>query len=196
VTLSRIHHNLLWFAVHSICPPDQKAAIQNALNETFSAVVRINFEDSQDAICGIELPANGQKVAWSISSYLGELRKKVSDLADPQSPPTIKDTPKPDTAAYIILDLATAAENLQGADHVNAWEDWGAGHNVETDSSGNQTGATFIGWVVSSPIRPASIQTPRPTSSSPSAAIRSSPRARQSKKRHGAGAQSIGYPVK
>ena len=67
-------------------PADQKAAIQNALNETFSAVVRIKFEDSQDAICGIELTANGQKVAWSISSYLTELSKKVSDLVDAQSP--------------------------------------------------------------------------------------------------------------
>jgi len=79
-------------------PPDQKAAIQNALNETFSAVVRIKFEDSQEVICGIELTANGQKVAWSISSYLAELSKKVSDLVDVQAPATIKSSPKPDTA--------------------------------------------------------------------------------------------------
>jgi F-type H+-transporting ATPase subunit b len=79
-------------------PPDQKAAIQNALNETFSAVVRIEFEDSQDVICGIELTANGQKVAWSISSYLTGLSNKVSNLVDAQSPPAIKATPKPDTA--------------------------------------------------------------------------------------------------
>jgi F-type H+-transporting ATPase subunit b len=79
-------------------PTDQKAAIQNALNETFSAVVRIKFEDSQDVICGIELTANGQKVAWSISSYLAELSKKVSNLVEIESSPAIKATPKPDTA--------------------------------------------------------------------------------------------------
>jgi F-type H+-transporting ATPase subunit b len=79
-------------------PATQKAAIQNALNETFSAVVPIKFEDSQDAICGIELTANGQKVAWSISSYLTELSKKVSGLAEAQSTPAIKTTPKPDAA--------------------------------------------------------------------------------------------------
>jgi len=79
-------------------PADQRAAIQNALNETFSAVVRIKFEDSQDVICGIELTANGQKVAWSISSYLTGLSKKVSDLVDTQSPPASKATPKPETA--------------------------------------------------------------------------------------------------
>ena len=79
-------------------PPDQRTAIQNALNETFSAVVRIKFEDSQDAICGIELTANGQKVAWSISSYLTGLSKKVSDLVDAQSLQAIKSSPKPETA--------------------------------------------------------------------------------------------------
>ena len=79
-------------------PADQRAAIQNALNETFSAVVRIKFEDSQDVICGIELTVSGQKVAWSISSYLAEFSKKVSDLVDAQSPPAIKSAPKPDTA--------------------------------------------------------------------------------------------------
>jgi F-type H+-transporting ATPase subunit b len=79
-------------------PADQKAAIQNALNETFSAVVRIKFENSQDAICGIELTANGQKVAWSISNYLAELSKKLNDLVDTQSPATIKATPKPEIA--------------------------------------------------------------------------------------------------
>jgi F-type H+-transporting ATPase subunit b len=79
-------------------PADQRAAIQNALNETFSAVVRIKFEESQDVICGIELTANGQKVAWSISSYLNGLSKKVSDLVDTQSPPASKAAPKPETA--------------------------------------------------------------------------------------------------
>jgi F-type H+-transporting ATPase subunit b len=79
-------------------PPDQRAAIQNALNETFSAVVRIKFEDSQDTICGIELTANGQKVEWSISSYLTGLSKKVSDLVDAQSLQATKSAPKPETA--------------------------------------------------------------------------------------------------
>jgi F-type H+-transporting ATPase subunit b len=79
-------------------PPDQRAAIQNALNETFSAVVRIKFEDSQDAICGIELTANGQKVGWSISSYLTGLSNKVSNLVDAQSTAAIKIPPKQEAA--------------------------------------------------------------------------------------------------
>ena len=91
-------------------PPDQRAAIQNALNETFSAVVRIKFEDSEEAICGIELTADGQKVAWSISSYLTELNKKVGSLVDTQSPPAGKDTNKPETVATPKPDTANAPE--------------------------------------------------------------------------------------
>ena len=81
-----------------VLPADQRAAIQNALNESFSAAVRIKFEDSQEVICGIELTVNGQKVAWSISSYLAELSKNVSELVDRQAPETIKSPPKADTA--------------------------------------------------------------------------------------------------
>jgi F-type H+-transporting ATPase subunit b len=91
-------------------PTDQKAAIQNALNETFSAVVRIKFEESQDAICGIELSANGQKVAWSISSYLAGLSKKVGDLVGEKSPAAVNDTKKSETVATPKPETAKAAE--------------------------------------------------------------------------------------
>jgi F-type H+-transporting ATPase subunit b len=89
-------------------PADQKAAIQNALNETFSAEIRIKFEDSQDAICGIELTANGQKLAWSISSYLDGLSTKISDLVVTQSPPAIENMNKPETVASQKPDTAKA----------------------------------------------------------------------------------------
>jgi F-type H+-transporting ATPase subunit b len=58
----------------------QRAAVQNALNETFSAEIHIRFETSPDLISGIELTANGQKVAWSIADYLASLRKGVDEL--------------------------------------------------------------------------------------------------------------------
>ena len=46
-----------------------------------------------------------------------------------------------DTSAIIIVDLATSVENFRGADHVNAWEDWDQGHNVNADPAG------FISWI-------------------------------------------------
>ena len=61
-------------------PAEQKATIQNALNETFSAEIRLRFETAPDAICGIELTANGQKLAWSIADYLTSLDRKVGAL--------------------------------------------------------------------------------------------------------------------
>ncbi|MBE0545137.1 MAG: F0F1 ATP synthase subunit delta [Verrucomicrobia bacterium] len=61
-------------------PADQRTAIQNALNETFSAEVRVRFETEPDLVSGIELSANGQKVAWSISDYLSSLEKGVGEL--------------------------------------------------------------------------------------------------------------------
>ncbi len=61
-------------------PADQRAAVQNALNETFSADIRIRFETAPDQISGIELSTNGQKVAWSIGDYLASLEKSVNEL--------------------------------------------------------------------------------------------------------------------
>jgi F-type H+-transporting ATPase subunit b len=61
-------------------PADQRATIQNALNEAFSADVRVRFESAPDRVCGIELTANGQKIGWSIAEYLTSLSRKVGAL--------------------------------------------------------------------------------------------------------------------
>jgi F-type H+-transporting ATPase subunit b len=71
-------------------PAEQKVAIQNALNETFSADLRIQFETAPDAVCGIELTSNGQKIAWSIVDYLASLDQKVGVLLDTESPSAAK----------------------------------------------------------------------------------------------------------
>ena len=75
----------------------QRAAIQNAVNETFSADVRLQFESTPDLISGIELSANGQKVAWSIAGYLTALEKSVGELMQAQAKPAAAE-PKPEAA--------------------------------------------------------------------------------------------------
>jgi F-type H+-transporting ATPase subunit b len=88
-------------------PADQRIAIQKALRETFSANVQIRFETSVDLISGIELSANGQKVAWSIADYLASLEKGVADLLQRDDRPrpkaatnsAAKAAPKSKTAA-------------------------------------------------------------------------------------------------
>ena len=93
-------------------PAEQRAAIQNALNETFSAAIRIRFETAPELVGGIELTANGQKVAWSIAGYLASLEKNVDELlsdqkdkgtreASAQPNPVAKTVPLPDTRKAI-----------------------------------------------------------------------------------------------
>ena len=77
-------------------PAEQRAAIQNALNETFSAEIDVRFETAPDLISGIELTTNGQKVAWSIADYLASLEKKVGELLKEKNKAEVKATPKPE----------------------------------------------------------------------------------------------------
>ena len=76
-------------------PTEQRTAIQNALNETFSTEVRIRFETAPDLVGGIELTANGQKVAWSIADYLTSLEKGVGELLKEKDKPEASPEPKP-----------------------------------------------------------------------------------------------------
>ena len=88
-------------------PAEQRAAIQNALNETFSADpstplrtgIHVRFETAPDLISGIELTTNGQKVAWSIADYLASLEKGVEELLKEKVKPEAKAEPKPETKA-------------------------------------------------------------------------------------------------
>ena len=59
---------------------DQRMAIQNALNEIFSAEISIRFETDANLISGIELTTNGQKLSWSISDYLLSLENSVGEI--------------------------------------------------------------------------------------------------------------------
>jgi F-type H+-transporting ATPase subunit b len=105
-------------------PAEQRAAIQNALNETFSAEIHIRFETAPDLISGIELITNGQKVAWSIADYIASLEKGVGEL--------LKEKDKREAKAKTQLDLtpqiAERAYELyeqQGRKSDSATQNWG-----------------------------------------------------------------------
>jgi F-type H+-transporting ATPase subunit b len=80
-------------------PAEQRTAIQNALNEIFSAEIHVRFETAPDVISGIELTTNGQKVAWSIADYLASMEKGVDELLKEKDKPTAKAELKPETKA-------------------------------------------------------------------------------------------------
>lgn len=61
-------------------PVAERTAIQTALNETFALQVPVRFETAPELVSGIELTANGQKVAWSIAEYLGSLQEGIGEI--------------------------------------------------------------------------------------------------------------------
>jgi len=77
-------------------PAAQRTAIQNTLNETFSAEIHVRFEVAPDLVSGIELTTNGQKIAWSIADYLASLEKSVGELLREKDRPDAKAEPKPE----------------------------------------------------------------------------------------------------
>jgi F-type H+-transporting ATPase subunit b len=74
-------------------PAAQRAAIQQAVSDTFPAGVHVRFETAPDLVSGVELSANGLKIAWSIADYLSCLEKGVAELLEEQ----VKQEPKPAT---------------------------------------------------------------------------------------------------
>ena len=60
-------------------PAAQHAAIQAALDETFGQPIPLKFETAPELVSGIELSAQGQKLAWSISDYLAALASGLQE---------------------------------------------------------------------------------------------------------------------
>jgi len=67
-------------------PSNERDTIQNALNETFSAAIRVRFETEPNAVSGIELTVGGQRLAWSIAEYLTQFEQKLGSLLDTPAP--------------------------------------------------------------------------------------------------------------
>jgi F-type H+-transporting ATPase subunit b len=65
----------------------QKRAIADALKPLVVEGTQLDFETKPELISGIELIANGQKIAWNISDYLGELSAALGGLLQPKSVP-------------------------------------------------------------------------------------------------------------
>ena len=91
-------------------PAAQRAAIQKAVNETFSAEVPVRFETAPDLVSGIELATNGQKIAWSIADYLTSLEKGVGELLKEKDKPEAKADPKPEPKVTPKTEAKTASK--------------------------------------------------------------------------------------
>jgi F-type H+-transporting ATPase subunit b len=67
----------------------EQTDISTSVNELLGSVAQFQFNTTPKLISGIELIANGYKLAWSISEYLNSLERNVFNI--------IKDKPKVET---------------------------------------------------------------------------------------------------
>ena len=104
-------------------PAEQRAAIQNALNETFSGEIHVRFETAPNLISGIELTANGQKVSWSISDYLASLERGAEELLKEKDTPEAKAKTPSDLTAKIAKRAYELYEQ-RGRKSDSATQDW------------------------------------------------------------------------
>jgi F-type H+-transporting ATPase subunit b len=66
-------------------PAPQKAAVKAALKPLVGENTKIDFETKPELIGGMELVSNGQKIAWSISDYLGDVAAGLDELVQSKS---------------------------------------------------------------------------------------------------------------
>ncbi len=116
-------------------PAEQRAAIQKALNETFSADIRIRFETAPNLVSGIELSTNGQKVAWSIADYLASLEEAVGELLKGEDQREAK-AQAPDQVTAKIAKRAYELYEQHGHESDSATQDWSeAEREIRNDGS-------------------------------------------------------------
>jgi F-type H+-transporting ATPase subunit b len=65
----------------------QAEATAEAIKEILGRERQVRFETAPDLISGIELIANGQKVAWSIAEYLASLEQELAELLKEKAQP-------------------------------------------------------------------------------------------------------------
>jgi F-type H+-transporting ATPase subunit b len=89
---------------HFELPAAQQESIRQAVNAALSADVPLRFDTAAEAVCGVELSAGGQKLAWTIADYLSDLEDDVAALLVPAG----KAVAAPTTAVAPHRDAAPA----------------------------------------------------------------------------------------
>ncbi len=66
-------------------PHKQQIEIKKSIQEILGAKTHFEFKTAPELISGIELMANGYKLAWSISEYLDSMEKDISEILKEKS---------------------------------------------------------------------------------------------------------------
>ena len=70
-------------------PADQRRAIEGMAKDVLAIETQLQFKTAPDLVSGIELTANGHKIAWSIGDYLASLKKSVDEVLKERPHPTV-----------------------------------------------------------------------------------------------------------
>ena len=60
-------------------PADARRQLTRTLHEVFGETLEVDYEQSTDLTCGIELRAGGRSVLWSLDSYLEDFEDRLSE---------------------------------------------------------------------------------------------------------------------
>lgn len=80
-------------------PAAQRRAIEGVVKDVLAIETQVQFETAPDLVGGVELTANGHKIAWSIGNYLASLKKSVDDLLKERPKPTANADTHPEQPA-------------------------------------------------------------------------------------------------
>jgi F-type H+-transporting ATPase subunit b len=86
-------------------PLKQQTGIQDSVNGIVGTDAKFQFRVTPEIISGIELSANGFKLAWSISGYLNALERSITE--------TIKEKSKPEPEKNAVPDTKTEPEKKE-----------------------------------------------------------------------------------
>jgi F-type H+-transporting ATPase subunit b len=78
-------------------PAKQQAEIKSAVDVILETKSIFQFKTAPELISGIELAANGFKLAWSISEYLNSLQNRISETMKEELKKESKDDSKPES---------------------------------------------------------------------------------------------------
>lgn len=81
-----------------VLSPQQQAAIRSALADTLSSEIQMQFDTAPGLISGIELSANGWKLAWNMADSLASLEQRIAELVQAQTEQQ-KHTAEPEKAS-------------------------------------------------------------------------------------------------
>lgn len=68
-------------------PVPQRAALESAVKELVASETPVRFETVPELVSGIDLTANGRKIAWNIAAYLLAMEKGIGELLEVKGNP-------------------------------------------------------------------------------------------------------------